>query len=430
MKKRDLKNRITEAFKAESPDLSARILASCSKEPQLPASAFEMQLVESPMKRPNYNVIFKRVVACAICLVLFISGLSIGLLIPNGDNNIVHSDVETFVYLDVNPSIELRMDDKNNVVECLAGNEDAEAILLGLKLEGVDMNTALTAIVGAMYVNGYLIENSNSILISVDAKDDETTESLLADITNKINTVFEKNSLECSIIAQSVDVDDELEQRALKSGVSVGKMHLVDKMVGKMDEFNSEDASELVDMSIKELNLIYSTRPNKGEEDDPFGKDVSSGEVSGFVNQKDALTLLLTAIEVNQNCIEWYRVQAKPQHQNGNRQMVYNVSIRLKDDTVTYEFEVDCQTGEVVKIDTNMPNINFSDGHGGASQIETTPNSPEQNAPSHDKKQDERQDNTEGSLGDSSQENQNDIALGDNFGKEDSNDYSKTEKSD
>ena len=430
MKKRDLKNRITEAFKAESPDLSARILASCSKEPQLPASAFEMQLDESPMKRLNYNVIFKRVVACAICLVLFISGLSIGLLIPNGDNNIVRSDVETFVYLDVNPSIELRMDDENNVVECLAGNGDAEAILLGLKLEGVDMNTALTAIVGAMYVNGYLVENSNSILISVDAKDDETTESLLADITNKINTVFEKNSLECSIIAQSVDVDDELEQRALKSGVSVGKMHLVDKMVGKMDEFNSEDASELVDMSIKELNLIYSTRPHKGEEDDPFGKDVSSGDVSGFVNQKDALTLLLTAIEVNQNCIEWYRVQAKPQHQNGNRQMVYKVSIRLKDDTATYEFEVDCQTGEVVKIDTDMPNINFSDGHGGASQIETTPNSPEQNAPSHDKKQDERQDDTEGSLGDSSQENQNDIALGDNLGKEDSNDYSKTEKSD
>ena len=370
MKKRDLKNRITEAFESEKPNIRAKILASCEKEEQLPATASASQVIETPVRRPNYNMIFKRVAACAICLMLFISGLSIGLFIPRGDGGTVTpTDAETFVYLDVNPSIELRMDNENKVINCLAANEDAETILAGLKLEGVDMNTALTAIVGSMYVNGYLTEDSNSILISVDGKDEKTVDALLFDITSKINTVFENSGLECSIIAQRVEVDDDLQQRAQENGVSIGKMHLVDKMVGGMDDFNTEDAPELADMSIKELNLIYSTRPNKGGENDPFGKDISSGDIGGVVKQDDALTLLLAAIDIDRTEVEWYRVQAKPQ----NRQMVYNVSIRVKGDATTYELEVDCQTGEVVKIDTNMPNTNPSGNSGGAHQSGTLP---------------------------------------------------------
>ena len=54
-------------------------------------------------------------------------------------------------------------------------------------------------------------------------------------------------------------------------------------------------------------------------------------------------------------------------------------SIRVKGDATTYEFEVDCQTGEVVKIDTNMPNINLPGGHGGTPQSGTLPGEHEPN---------------------------------------------------
>ncbi len=379
MKRRDLKNKITEAFEAEAPNLRSKILASCEKEAQLPVTASSVQVKKEPVKRPNYTMMFRRIAACALCLVLFISGLSIGLFIPNGIGDTVASgDAETFVYIDVNPSIELQMDGESKVVECLAVNEDAKAILAGLKLEGVDMNTALTAIVGSMYVNGYLTEDSNSILISVDRKNDEATDTLLSDITGKINTVFKNSGLECSIIAQKVNVDDNLKQRASENGVSVGKMHLVDKMVGT-DDFNAEDASDLADMSIKELNLIYSTRPNKGDGNDPFNNDISSGDIGGFVGQDDALTLLLAELEVERSELEWHRVKAKPQHNNGNRQMVYHVSIRIKGDTATYDFEVDCKTGEVVKIDHDMPAVNTPGGSGGTPQSGTLPGTHGQN---------------------------------------------------
>ncbi|MBP3437468.1 MAG: hypothetical protein J6K61_06160 [Clostridia bacterium] len=398
MKKRSLKNKITAAFASETPSLQSKILASCEKEAQLPASVPAEKVIQSPASRPQFNMMLKRVAACAVCLMLFLSGLGVGLFVPRGEVATL-GDAETFVYLDVNPSIELQMDNQNRVVKCLAKNEDAEAILASLKLESVDMDTALSAIVGSMYVNGYLTEDSNSILISVDAKNDEKTNTLLSDITGKINTVFQNTGMECSIIAQSVKVSEELKQRAEDNGVSVGKMYLVDKMVEDMDDYDEEDAPDFADMSIKELNLIYSTRPKKEDEGDAFDKDVSSGSVGGFVKQDEALDLLLAAINVSEDDVRWYLVRAAYQRENGERKMVYKVSLWLKDTILPYEFEVDCKTGEVVKADSNLPNFNPSGENGEGSQPSQNPEEDEndrqhgqgsdgnggtQSSPSHD----------------------------------------------
>lgn len=364
MKKRDLKSKIIKEFASEVPDIRSKLLASCEKETQLPSSEPTPEMSDSPIKRPMFNVAFKRIAACALCLMLFISGLSVGFFIPKKDTLSPIESVETSVFLDVNPSVELRMDTKNTVIECIAANTDAETVLSGLKLSGVDMNTAITAIVGSMYVNGYLSTDANSILISVDSKSEDKSNNFLTEITEKINTVFEKSGLTCSIIAQSVKVDDTLKQRAEENGVSVGKMHLVDKMIGKMVDLSDDDTTSLTDMSIKELSLIYSTRPEKDTDTDPFEKDVSAGEVGGYVGQKDALTLLLAEIKVDLSNIDWYRVYARLKHSNGNRQMVYNISIRFNGDSSVYTFEIDPKNGEIVKIDSNMPDFSSPNGNG------------------------------------------------------------------
>ena len=361
MRKRDLKKIIYNSFGKETPDLKDKILASCEKECQEPKAV----RVPAPKKQRYYPII-KRIAVAVICLALFISGLSFGMLIPKRADTptLAVADTETLVFLDVNPSIELKIDKNNAIIECIGANEDAKIILSGLKLDGVDMNTALTAIVGSMYVNGYLSADSNSILVSVDTKDEGTLDSLLTDISSKINGVFEKSGLTCSIVAQSVEVDDDLKQRANEHGVSVGKMHFVEKMVSGMDNYGDEDARVLADMSINELNLIYSTRPDKGTENDPFGKDVSHGDVGGFVKGEDALEILLAMLEIDKNQVKWYTSHAKYQQKDGKRQLIYKISVRFTDDESTYEFEVDCNTGEIVKIDHDMPGFTVPDGDG------------------------------------------------------------------
>ena len=337
MKKQDLKTKVSEAFRADVPKLRAEILASCEKEEQLPTSA-EQQKTEIFQKRLAFSVTWKRVAACAMCLLLFVSGLSVGLFGPNFGT----SDAATSVYLDVNPSIELRIDEDDTVTEFLAANEDADVILANLKLEGVDMNTALTAIVGSMYMNGYLSEDSNSILVSVDTENAERRELLLTDIADKISSVLEKSGIECSIIAQSIETSDDLTQRAIQNGISVGKMFLIDKMIGGMDEFENADANKLSGMSIKELNSIYSARPNKGTADDPFGNDISVESVSKVIEPSNFFTLLLNELEADISDVEWYQIQVGRQ----DGQMVYMVSIRFYGDPSTYEFTVNFDASE------------------------------------------------------------------------------------
>ena len=337
MKKQNLKTKVLEAFRADAPELRSKILTSCEKEEQLPASS-ETPRAKIFQNRPAFSVMCKRVAVCAICLVLFVSGLSVGLFLPNRHT----SDAATSVYLDVNPSIELRIDDDDTVMECLTANKDAEVILANLKLVGVDMNTALTAIVGSMYMNGYLSEDSNSILVSVDTENIERRKLLLTDITDKINSVLEKSGIECSIIAQSIEASDDLTQRASQNGISVGKMFLIDKMIGGMEEYGNEDAGKLSGMSIKELNLIYSARPNKGAEDDPFGNDISVGSVGEVIEPNNFFTLLLNKLDADISDVEWYQIQVGRQ----DGQMVYMVSIRFYGDPSVYEFTVNFDTTE------------------------------------------------------------------------------------
>lgn len=378
MKIRDLKSKIIEAFECETPDLRERIIASCEKEAQLPGLDAQADFVSKPARLPKKGAVLKWAAACAACLVLFVSGLLTGLLIPDGEGDpIPPAEAAAFVYLDVNPSVELRVDSENNVLECLAANDDAEELLASLKLCGVDMNTALTAITGAMYVNGYLSIDSNSILVSVDASDDEATSALLTDITENINTVFEKSTLECSVIAQGVKVNDELKQRAEENGVSVGKMHFVDKVISEMGAFSDEDVSDLVNMSIKDLNSMYSDKPGSDKpvdgkpdgdtpdadkpgdgtpddgntDDTPGGDDTPSGnDPSGDGNQgnhRGVLAWLLMRIDADMEDVEWYEVKEEPRDNSVFRWPVYLVSIRFKGDDTICEYRMDCNTGKV-----------------------------------------------------------------------------------
>ena len=224
MNKHDIEQKINQEYKASTPDLLSKIESSCK----------EIEQIEAPIlrKKPKNKLLFafKQIAMLAACLVLFISGISIGAFIKKSPNSTPNNDIDTHIYLDVNPSVELQLNSDNKVVSCVAGNTDAEKILEGINLSGTDMNTAISAIIGSMYVNGYLTTDSNSILVSVDSSSEARDEELLVKVTEKINKVFEKTQMDCSIIAQNVAPDEALRERARENGISVGKMHLIDKM--------------------------------------------------------------------------------------------------------------------------------------------------------------------------------------------------------
>ena len=332
---KNLKNRIKNAYENETPDLRDRVISACENETQIPAPSSVRTEVITARK---HFALFRRLVAVASCLILFGVGLFVGRFLP--DTQPI-AKAETCIYLDVNPSLELSLDQNNTVLSCTAANEDAEQILNGMELAGVELKTALNAIVGSMYVKGYLSSENNSILVSVDKNDTDNMNAFLTYITDQVNEVFTDSEMECAIIAQGVKADEELKRRAEENGISVGKMHLLDKMVESMDSLTEEDISQLSDMSIKDLNLLYSEKSDKKED-----AELISGTIAGYMEKNDVLNVVLTELERAENEVEEYHIRVLPS-KHEKITVVYSVRLKFKNDNTTYEYEVDCQTGEV-----------------------------------------------------------------------------------
>ena len=55
--------------------------------------------------------------------------------------------------IDVNPSIELEVNRQEKVLRATPLNDDAQTILDGMKLEGVNLKTAVNAVIGSMVQN-------------------------------------------------------------------------------------------------------------------------------------------------------------------------------------------------------------------------------------------------------------------------------------
>lgn len=325
--KNDLKKQIIDAFNDEaSADYLNNIKAKCSMIEQI-------EPVDN--KKPSFINLKRIILASSMAILLFV-GIAIGAFLPNISR---YSNVS--VFLDVNPSVEIQLDNKDRVYDCIANNSDAEIILSDMNLEGVELNTAVNAIVGSMYVNGYLTDEANSILVGVNNNDND----LVANVTNEINDIFKKNnSINCSIVGHSFKMDKDMKNKAKEWGISVSKMHLVDEIIKHNDRFSDQDFDVLSNMSIKELNLMYSNNaqnmPNKD--------DVILGKPQGFINRDDALDIVLNTLKINRSNINNLTILEDYNRDNyGPKRMLYLVMFTYNNSECSYL--VDCITGEVLQ---------------------------------------------------------------------------------
>ena len=113
------------------------------------------------------------------------------------------------VSLDVNPSIELKVNRSEKVLVCTPLNEDAKAILAdmgnGADLKGAKLDVAVNAIVGSLVRNGYLDSISSAIMISVEDKDTARAEKLQRELTSTVDGVLQTS--EAKAVRPDADAD-------------------------------------------------------------------------------------------------------------------------------------------------------------------------------------------------------------------------------
>ena len=162
--------------------------------------------------------------------------------------------VASVVSLDVNPSIELKVNRSEKVLVCTPLNEDAKAILAdmgsGADLKGAKLDVAVNAIVGSLVRNGYLDSISSAIMISVEDKDAARAEKLQRELSNTVDGVLQTSEAKASVLTQ----DAAREQQARENNISTGKAALVNRVLAlnatlKFDALAKLSVEELKDLA-------------------------------------------------------------------------------------------------------------------------------------------------------------------------------------
>ena len=166
--------------------------------------------------------------------------------------------VASVVSLDVNPSIELKVNRSEKVLACTPLNEDAKAILadmgIGADLKGAKLDVAVNAIVGSLVRNGYLNSISSAIMISVEDKDTARAEKLQRELTSTVDGILQTSESRASVLTQTLTQDAGLAQQARENSISTGKAALVNRVLAlnatlKFDALAKLSVEELKDLA-------------------------------------------------------------------------------------------------------------------------------------------------------------------------------------
>ena len=268
MKNKEILSRLSEEIRNATPDISNRLsLSPREKRTEV-------------IKMSKSNKIKKWIIGASAAAVI---ALAAGIGFAGNQ----YFSVATVIGIDVNPSIELRINKNDTVVKALALNSDAQIILDEMNLKGVDCDVAVNALIGSMLKHGYIDELKNSILISVDNPDARKSAELEERLMNEINSILSGSSVEPAVMAQSVSDDASLKSLAEQYGISVGKATLIQKICNADPTKTFES---LAGLSVNDLYLIAETKSISSEGSVTQGSPSSASYITADEAEQAALS--------------------------------------------------------------------------------------------------------------------------------------------
>lgn len=225
MKKRDVERALRGMAAQETPEVLGQILRTLGKEQSMELTLKKDPVIRMPDEqeradrrggRTGGRMMVKRMgaLAAAVALVLAFGAAYL------------QFSVDSVIDIDVNPSVEIRINRGEKVLSATALNEDAETVLRGMDLRNVDLNVAVNAIIGSMLKNGYLTSAGNAICVSVENENAARGEALGQKLTEEINSLLEGSSVTGRVLTRTLEENDELAELARANGISAGKAAL------------------------------------------------------------------------------------------------------------------------------------------------------------------------------------------------------------
>ncbi len=255
--------------------------------------------------------------------------------------------VAATVALDVNPSIEIEINNDERVLEVKALNNDAVKVIGDMNLKKVDLEVAVNALIGSMLKNGYISIDKNSIMVSVDSDNNDMAGRLQGEISDTIEKTLGESKINASIITQLYSKEEEV-----NNGQSAAKHALVDKIIrGNITDTEGKpyERERLLGMTVNELKVVLESLKLEVEGVQSTG----NASVTAYIGEEKALEIAYNHAGIDKTAAT--EVVCKLDFDDGI--MMYEVEFKCLG--TEYDYEINAKTGEIIEAE-NEPDDDYA----------------------------------------------------------------------
>lgn len=213
MTEKELESKLKKAIENTTPDVLDRAKSSCR------------DLSVAPRKALNAKRTWRYIAAAAAAVFLLAIGTVIGIFINKASDNKVFATVS----IDVNPSLEIKINKEEKVLDVIPLNDDAKKVIGDMDFSGVSMELTVNALIGSMYRLGYLDDEHRTVLVSLDKEDAARAAYLLDQLTVQISSLTETNN--GKVIANTYESTVDLRKIAERYGVPESKASIIARLL-------------------------------------------------------------------------------------------------------------------------------------------------------------------------------------------------------
>lgn len=249
MRKENIEHRLHQELSDIAPNMLDELLAAVDALPENDGTVIDFAQEAKKRRSP-----LKAVLSAAAALLLIVGAAGV----------YANLSAERYtVAIDVNPAVELRVNGFDRISAVTLKNDDAKALIDESDLKGKSVSDAVDVLTEKLCGDGYLTENSNGVLVSVQGGN----EALCTKIVGSVEKATERAGFNYAVLYQSLDDDAD------------GKTELIAKLSGKLDNF---DIEELTKLSVQELIFLAESLDSLPDKTEFYGK------LNGYLSAEDA----------------------------------------------------------------------------------------------------------------------------------------------
>lgn len=296
MRKENIEHRLHQELSDIAPNMLDELLAAVDALPDDDGTVIDFAQETKKRRSP-----LKAVLSAAAALLLIVGAAGVYASL---------SAERYTVAIDVNPAVELRVNGFDRISAVTLKNDDAKALIDESDLKGKSVSDAVDVLTEKLCGDGYLTENSNGVLVSVQGGN----EALCTKIVGSVEKATERAGFNYAVLYQSLDDDAD------------GKTELIAKLRGKLDNF---DIEELTKLSVQELIFLAESLDSLPDKTEFYGK------LNGYLSAEDAKhDAGVDSASAAQSIIRY------------NEQLAYEIV--YTEDGTTHKYIVSASTGEVL----------------------------------------------------------------------------------